>query len=39
MGVPGEEALQGKGLIHCALCDGGQFTDGVVAVCEEETQG
>ncbi|OPY76321.1 MAG: Thioredoxin reductase [Syntrophorhabdus sp. PtaU1.Bin058] len=33
MGVPGEDALKGKGLIHCALCDGGQFAGGVVAVC------
>ena len=33
MGVPGEEALQGKGLIHCALCDGGQFAGKAVAVC------
>jgi thioredoxin reductase (NADPH) len=33
MGVPGEDAFQGKGLIHCALCDGSQFTNGIVAVC------
>lgn len=33
LGVPGEELFLGKGLIHCALCDGGQFTDRVVAVC------
>lgn len=33
LGVPGETAFEGKGLIHCALCDGGQFTDRVVAVC------
>jgi thioredoxin reductase (NADPH) len=33
LGVPGEETLQGKGVIHCALCDGGQFTNGTVAVC------
>ena len=33
LGVPGEEILQGKGVFHCALCDGGEFTDQVVAVC------
>jgi thioredoxin reductase (NADPH) len=33
LGVPGEDKLQGKGVIHCALCDGGQFADRVVAVC------
>jgi thioredoxin reductase (NADPH) len=33
LGVPGEETLHGKGLIHCALCDGGQFADRIVAVC------
>lgn len=33
LGIPGEETLQGKGIIHCALCDGGQFVDRVVAVC------
>ncbi|MFC1918508.1 NAD(P)/FAD-dependent oxidoreductase [Chloroflexota bacterium] len=33
LGVPGEEALSGKGVFSCALCDGGQFTDQVVAVC------
>jgi len=33
LNVPGEEVLQGKGIIHCALCDGGQFADRVVAVC------
>jgi thioredoxin reductase (NADPH) len=33
LGVPGEDLFQGKGLIHCALCDGGQFADRVVAVC------
>jgi thioredoxin reductase (NADPH) len=31
--VPGEELLRGKGLFSCALCEGGQFTDRVVAVC------
>ncbi len=33
LGVPGEDAFLGKGVIHCALCDGGQFVDRVVAVC------
>ncbi len=33
LGVPGEEALYGKGIFSCALCDGGRFADRVVAVC------
>lgn len=33
LGVPGEEKLQGKGIFHCALCDGGKFAEQVVAVC------
>lgn len=33
LGVPGEEALQGKGVFNCAFCDGGQFVDRVVGVC------
>jgi thioredoxin reductase (NADPH) len=33
LGVPGEDTFQGKGVIHCALCDGGKFVDRVVAVC------
>ncbi|MFC1932216.1 NAD(P)/FAD-dependent oxidoreductase [Chloroflexota bacterium] len=33
LGVPGEEKLQGRGVFRCALCDGGQFVDQVVAVC------
>jgi thioredoxin reductase (NADPH) len=33
LGVPGEDDFQAKGIIHCALCDGGQFIDRVVAVC------
>ncbi len=33
LGVPGEESLQGKGVFNCALCDGGQFAERVVAVC------
>ena len=33
LGVPGEEKFQGKGMIHCALCDAGLYRDQVVAVC------
>lgn len=33
LGVPGEERFQGKGMIHCALCDAGLYRDRVVAVC------
>ncbi|MBW2046499.1 MAG: FAD-dependent oxidoreductase [Deltaproteobacteria bacterium] len=33
LGVPGEDGLEGKGVFSCALCDGGQFTNKVVAVC------
>lgn len=33
LGVPGEDKLQGKGVFSCALCDGGEFADRVVAVC------
>jgi thioredoxin reductase (NADPH) len=33
LGVPGEESLQGNGVFNCAFCDGGHFTDRVVAVC------
>ncbi len=33
LGVPGEEELQGKGVISCAFCDGGQFAGKTVAVC------
>lgn len=33
LGVPGEDLLLGKGVFNCALCDGGHFTDKVVAVC------
>lgn len=33
LGIPGEEALQGKGIFNCALCDGGQFVEKTVAVC------
>jgi thioredoxin reductase (NADPH) len=31
--VPGEEAFHSKGVIECALCDGGRFAGGTVAVC------
>lgn len=33
LGVPGEEEFQGKGMIHCAMCDAGLYRDRVVAVC------
>jgi thioredoxin reductase (NADPH) len=33
LGVPGEEKLRGKGVISCALCDGGEFANKVIAVC------
>lgn len=33
LGVPGEAQLQGKGMIHCAMCDAGFYRDKVVAVC------
>jgi thioredoxin reductase (NADPH) len=33
LGVSGEESLQGKGVFNCAFCDGGHFSDRVVAVC------
>jgi thioredoxin reductase (NADPH) len=33
LGVPGEEKYQGKGMIHCAMCDAGLYRDRVVAVC------
>jgi thioredoxin reductase (NADPH) len=32
LGVPGEEELRGKGVFNCALCDGGEYADRVVAV-------
>lgn len=31
--VPGEDKFQGKGMIHCAMCDAGLYRDQVVAVC------
>jgi thioredoxin reductase (NADPH) len=33
LGVPAEARLEGKGVIHCAVCDGGLYADRVVAVC------
>lgn len=33
LGVPGEETFQGKGMIHCAMCDAGLYRDQTVAVC------
>jgi thioredoxin reductase (NADPH) len=33
LGIPGEEEFQGKGMIHCAMCDAGLYRDQVVAVC------
>ncbi len=33
MNVPGESEYQGRGIIHCALCDASLFSDRVVAVC------
>ncbi len=33
LGVPGEDRFQGKGMIHCAVCDAGLYRDRNVAVC------
>jgi thioredoxin reductase (NADPH) len=33
LGVPGEDSLHGKGVFTCAFCDGGHYSDQVVAVC------
>jgi thioredoxin reductase (NADPH) len=33
LGVPGEDALRGKGVFDCAMCDGGQYAGRVVTVC------
>ena len=33
LGIPGEEMYQGKGMIHCAFCDGGLYTNKPVVVC------
>ncbi len=32
LGLPGEDRLAGKGVIHCALCDAGLYADRPVAV-------
>ena len=32
LGIPGEEELEGKGVIHCASCDGPLYKEQVVAV-------
>ncbi|MBN1190191.1 MAG: FAD-dependent oxidoreductase [Dehalococcoidales bacterium] len=32
LGVPGEESLHGRGVFTCALCDGGEYADRIVAV-------
>lgn len=33
LGIPGEDKYQGKGMIHCAFCDGGLYANKTVAVC------
>jgi thioredoxin reductase (NADPH) len=33
LGVPGEDRLQGKGMIHCTMCDAGLYAGEAVAVC------
>jgi thioredoxin reductase (NADPH) len=33
LGVPGEDAFHSRGIIECALCDGGAFAGKIVAVC------
>ena len=33
LGVPGEERLAGKGVIHCAFCDAGLYAERPVVVC------
>jgi thioredoxin reductase (NADPH) len=33
LGIPGESEFEGKGVFGCALCDGDQFSDKVVAIC------
>jgi thioredoxin reductase (NADPH) len=32
LGVPGEEEFVGRGVAYCAVCDGGSYANGVVAV-------
>ncbi len=33
LNVPGENELMGRGIFHCALCDGSKFEGHVVVVC------
>lgn len=33
LGIPGEAEFRGKGLIHCAVCDAGLYSDQTLAVC------
>ena len=33
LAVPGEDRFQGKGMIHCTLCDAGLYAGQAVAVC------
>ncbi|MFM9968996.1 MAG: NAD(P)/FAD-dependent oxidoreductase [Burkholderiales bacterium] len=33
LGIPGEDKYQGKGIIQCAFCDGGLYSNKPVAVC------
>ncbi len=33
LGIPGESEFEGKGVFNCALCDGDQFSDKIVAIC------
>lgn len=33
LGVPGQDRFQGKGVIHCTLCDAGLYAGQAVAVC------
>jgi thioredoxin reductase (NADPH) len=33
LGVPGEDELEGKGIIHCALCEGNELANKPVVVC------
>ena len=33
LGVPGESEFEGRGVFGCALCEGDQFSGGIVAVC------
>lgn len=33
LGIPGEDSFEGRGMIHCAMCDAGLYRGRVVAVC------